>query len=437
MGAWFRRFERRFERQLERGRGAGVLEAPACATAAGCAAVEGQMPADDLRTRIPPLGLREYWYPALPAKKVGRKPVYWVMLGDELAFFRDERGEVVAMTDVCPHRGASLSQKDNAFYRGFITCPYHGATFNGQGECVAFITEGPDSRMVGELRAKTYPTRTLRGWVFVWMGEGEPAPIEEDVPPEFFEGEETLIVSTYTYWTTNWMIAIENQNDSHNCMFVHRNSVKQLTGLQPGRNRTPLGPRTKVVNGRGVIALPTNQSYYAKDGNTPFQMYYPGVDGVWPLHRWRLLWSWAFKKVFVKRGPRFDTPEEWSSAHHLPCAIRVNYGPYMYTRYAVPVKANVSRQVLFHSARRKSALARMREKLRFYLFHNWVQNYNFSKQDNVVAGPCRYWTPEHLSATDSHLVLLRKVVVGQSRDALRGNAAVGQEERVDQALAGV
>jgi hypothetical protein len=270
----------------------------------------------------------------------------------------------------------------------------------------------------------------------VRLGPGEPAPIEEDIPAEFFESEDTtVLVSTYSYWKTNWMIAIENQNDAHNCFFVHRNSIKQLTGLQAGRQRTPLGPRSKVVNGRGVIAVGTNKSYYAKDGQAPYQMYYPGIDAYWPLHRWRLLWTWFFKRVFAKRGDRFQTPEEWSSAHHLPCAIRVNYGPYMYTRYAVPVKANVSRQVLFHSARRKSAIGRTKEKLRFYLFHNWVQNYNFSRQDNEVAGPCRYWIPEHLSATDSHLVLLRKVVVEQSRDALRRNPTadtsrlVGAESR--------
>ncbi|HEY8693956.1 MAG TPA: aromatic ring-hydroxylating dioxygenase subunit alpha, partial [Chloroflexota bacterium] len=381
MGAWFRGYERRFERQLERERGQGVLERPPCAHptgAGGCALAELPKLGHDLRPYIPTLGLREYWYPALPAKKIGRKPIYWVMLGEELAFFRDQQGEVVALSDICPHRGASLSQKDNAFYKGFITCPYHGATFDGQGECVAFLTEGPDSKMVGQLRARKFPTRTLRGWVFVWMGEGEPAPIEEDVPPELFEDEAaTVVASTYTYWKTNWMIAIENQNDAHNCFFVHRNSIKQLTGLQAGRQRTPIGPRSKVVNGRGVIAVGTNQSYYATDGKTPYQMYYPGVQGYWPLHRWRLLWTWFFKKVFNKRGERFQTPEEWSSAHHLPCAIRVNYGPHMYTRFAVPVKANVSRQVLFHSARRRTVFARTIEKARFYLFHNWVQNYNF------------------------------------------------------------
>jgi phenylpropionate dioxygenase-like ring-hydroxylating dioxygenase large terminal subunit len=381
----------------------------------------GLDPARDKRALIPALGLREYWYPALEARRVGRKPVFWIMLGEELAFFRDEHNQVVAITDVCPHRGASLSSKDNAFYKGFITCPYHGATFNGRGECVAFLTEGPDSKMVGQLKAPMFPTRTLRGWVFVWMGEGEPAPIEEDVPPEFFEPETSVLLSSYTYWHTNWMVAIENQNDAHNCFFVHRNSVKQLTQIRPGRQRTPIGPRSKVVNDRAVLAEPTNQQYYAVDGKVPDQMYYPGIDGVWPLHRYRRFWTWMLKP-FNARKHVYETPEEWSSAHHLPCAIRVNYGSHMYTRYAVPVSNNMSRQVLFHSTRPSNRLGRAYERVHFFLFHNWVQNYNFSGQDNEVASPCRYWTPEHLSATDSHLVTLRRLVAERSRDAVRRKA---------------
>ena len=46
---------------------------------------------DDRRSLIPPLGLTEYWYPALPSKDVGRKkPVGLRMLGKDLVFFRDK-----------------------------------------------------------------------------------------------------------------------------------------------------------------------------------------------------------------------------------------------------------------------------------------------------------------------------------------------------------
>ena len=64
----------------------------------------------DRRELVPPTGLREFWYPALLAKKVGRKPVKMRLLGEELCFFRDEDGKVAALWDVCPHRGPASRQ---------------------------------------------------------------------------------------------------------------------------------------------------------------------------------------------------------------------------------------------------------------------------------------------------------------------------------------
>ena len=109
---------------------------------------------DDRRSLIPAKGLREYWYPALPDKAIGwKKPVGLKMLGEDLVFFRGKDGQVKALWDYCPHRGAYLSWGD-CFWKGTVSCPYHGATFDGSGECVEFITEGPDSKMVGRVQAK-------------------------------------------------------------------------------------------------------------------------------------------------------------------------------------------------------------------------------------------------------------------------------------------
>ena len=172
MGAIIRRFEKRAERELRAQKSRGVRVETQAPPSNGNGS-HPALPLEDPRGSIPPLGLRQYWYPALPDRKIRRKPLYWNMLGDDLVFFRDKQGEVAAVSDICPHRGASMSE-GNCFYKGFLSCPYHGATFDGKGECVAFIPEGPDSKMVGNLKVRAYPTRTLHGWVFVWMGEGEP-----------------------------------------------------------------------------------------------------------------------------------------------------------------------------------------------------------------------------------------------------------------------
>ena len=65
----------------------------------------------DIRHLAPKLGLREYWYPAIGAKRVSkRNPVQLKMLGDVVCLFRGRDGDVAAIQDVCPHRGALFSE---------------------------------------------------------------------------------------------------------------------------------------------------------------------------------------------------------------------------------------------------------------------------------------------------------------------------------------
>lgn len=429
MGAYLRFFERRVEWELSKNRTRGFSRPPAAESSAGQPAARPT--AFDRRQHIPPLGLREYWYPALPARRVPRKkPLYWRMLGEEIAFFRDREGNVVAISDICPHRGASMS-KGWCFYKGTLACPYHGAAFDGEGECKAFLSEGPDSKMVGNMRARAYPTRTLRGWVFIWMGEGEPAPLEKDVPPELFDKNSTLLFHTYTYWYCSWIMAIENQGDAHNGFYLHRNSLAQLTMKRLMRARTPMGPSSKLVNEAALISLMKNQTHYADaDGNEPFHLYYPGVDGVWPVGQWRK-WLWNLFRPWMKvlynpwrAKSRYKSTQEWgenpgSQLWHLPSMIRVNNGYFMLTRYAVPISENLSRIVYFNHRTRSSAFVTAVQTIWYYLHFNWWFHYNFSGQDGWATAQCRYWTDEFLSATDSHLVMLRKLITERSRDVLR------------------
>lgn len=445
MGAYFRFFERRIEKQLADDAARGVkpkTESPQESPIDGASI-------RDRRQLVPPLGLREYWYPALAEKSVPRnKPIYWRMLGEEIALFRTRDGSIGAVSDICPHRGASMS-RGFCFYKGTISCPYHGATFDESGQCKAFLPEGPESKMEDALTIRSYPARVLRGWVFLWMGEGELAPIEEDVPPEFFEPAEgkTHLLSSYTYWKSNWMVAIENQGDSHNYFYAHRNSLMQLMANRT-RPRTPVGARSKLINDRALFPLHKEKSYYAdSSGQEPYQLHHPKVDGYWPVGQWRR-WLWTlfspwYKLVYNKRrmSNYYRSTEEWASdpgiaGWHLPCMVRVNFGAYTLTRYSVAVTENLSRIVYFHHRNKAGwAVARLMQKAWFYSYFNWWLHYNFSAQDGDVAAPCRYWTPEYLSSTDSHLVMLRKLVTERSRDVLRRKKPAAPSAPMQQAEA--
>ncbi len=137
--------------------------------------------------RIPFLGLREYWYPALQASELRHnQAVPMTLLGDSIVFFRDAEGRARALRDRCPHRSALLSLGQvGIWHPGTITCRYHGMTFDGDGTCVAVLTDGPESPARGKpaYAARAYPTEEVGGAVWVYMGEKKPVPPVLDSVP--------------------------------------------------------------------------------------------------------------------------------------------------------------------------------------------------------------------------------------------------------------
>jgi phenylpropionate dioxygenase-like ring-hydroxylating dioxygenase large terminal subunit len=382
--------------------------------------LETLMTPADLRKLIPAIGLKEYWYPALKSGRVGNKPVPLKLLGEDLVFFRGADGEIAALANACPHRGGSLSDGD-CHYKGTVACPYHGWVFDADGECIAVLSEGPESRIPGKVRARKYPTRTLRNLVFVWMGKGEPALIEEDVPPEFFDQAEDLMVfSTFGFWPVDWRVALENSLDAH-VFYVHRNAALML--MEPIVQFGPVGNRTRTVNGRAAIG-------YMTEAPLVGQEFYPRLNAYWPKTNWRRYWlgiialfkHYSTVKLWSQYPP-FNDNEEWdmhtyidgkrarSGGHHLPSMFRFDFGPHLLTRACVPIDEHTTRIVYYHSLRRKGAIRQALYTLYFHSIYRWALYNNFSMQDYRVMSKQRYDLPERLSATDAEVVAWRRLLL--------------------------
>ncbi|WP_417653360.1 Rieske 2Fe-2S domain-containing protein, partial [Escherichia coli] len=69
-------------------------------------------------------GLRGLWYPVLASWEVQSAPVGITRLGEQIVVWRNKDGQVQALEDRCPHRGARLSMGWNLGDR--IACWYHG-----------------------------------------------------------------------------------------------------------------------------------------------------------------------------------------------------------------------------------------------------------------------------------------------------------------------
>ena len=379
----------------------------------------------DWRKLIPATGLKEYWYPALSDKKVGRKPVGFKICDTDLVFFRGKDGQVKCLWNVCPHRGGSLMHGD-CHFPGTISCPYHGWTFDGDGNVLAVLPEGPESKIPGQVRTRAFPTQTHRGVVFVWMGDGEPADIQDDVPLEFFDPQYHLLV-TWREWPINWMKGLENSQDAH-VFYVHRDSFTQLLNPVPGAR----GPE-EAIGGRPVYfwnGIGTKRAHprnYIEKGE-PYQVEHPGL-GKWPKHHWRLTWSWLLRwqRARQARAPLVVTDvERWGTGHRLPGMYRTFNRVHMYTRQMVPIDAETTRVAYFHATRPRNRLGRWYETAQYHLYHKWAMYDNFSVQDMAAMSPQRYDTSEFLSPTDSPVIAWRRFVATQAR-GLVGRAEPGDQ----------
>ena len=252
-----------------------------------------------------------------------------------------------------------------------------------------------------------------------------------------------------TMFDCNWVLVLENTMDSHNAFMVHRNALRILKSRLGGRPRTPFGYRVTLVNEKTVHYRPGEgkshvEKYYEDDnGIVPYQMYYPGVDGVWPLHRWRLLWTWIFDRKARSRGQipgrlqpkQASSPDvnEWNGTR-LPGMSRTggNNEFFRSTRWAVPVEANLTRMVYLNVERYASRPGMIRRLWSgvTWPYRNWELNFNFRNQDYDAEKYVQYASPEYLSSTDSVVVAMRRLFVEHARGRAAPPGAGGGTPRV-------
>jgi len=386
-----------------------------------------------IRGQIPKMGLVEYWYPAIADNKVPRrKPTRRRIMGQDIVFFRNEKGEAVALTNWCPHRNASLAQ-GSCHFKGTITCPYHGLTFDENGTPLAFLGEGPDSTFAQQRRssARSYPTQTHKGLVFIWMGEGDPAPIQEDVPPEFFD-DRALVMHAEQRWKVNWRASLENLQDAH-VFYVHRNSLEVLSQDVNGLNMLlhigPERPATKVINGRALVfENPRFYDFIDSDqqrktqatATRPFRDTYPGLGNVkFPRTTTRLYLARAMGFLRRHLRPKMDwlvDDVEWAMGVHMPTTFRLDYQSHVYSRVVTPMDEDNSWIFYYTTTYPKSKRRRMFNRFLFHAYYNWKQHRNFSGQDKRIVEALNYENAsEKMSTSDAFPVAWREMVIEHAR----------------------
>jgi len=119
--------------------------------------------------------LRRYWHAVAASSEVELESVLAVrLLGEDLALYRTENGDVGLVAHKCAHRGAGLAygipEPDG------LRCPYHGWKYDATGTCIETPAEPPGSAFVGRVKITAYPVQELGGLVWAYMGP-EPTPL--------------------------------------------------------------------------------------------------------------------------------------------------------------------------------------------------------------------------------------------------------------------
>ena len=117
--------------------------------------------------------VRNTWYVAGRSADFEQALAPVTLLGDRIVIFRGQAGEPVALEDACPHRKLPLSKGNLKGSR--VECGYHGLTFDCSGVCVAAPTQGDP--IPKRARVRSYPVRDKYGFLWIYMGEGDPGPI--------------------------------------------------------------------------------------------------------------------------------------------------------------------------------------------------------------------------------------------------------------------
>lgn len=346
-------------------------------------------------------GLANYWYPVQWSAEVKRSPVAVRVCGQNIMIQRDEHGAVHALHDRCVHRGVKLSQGKEEF-PGTVTCPYHAWTYRlSDGELVAVITDGPDSPMCGRARVRSYPAEDRLGLVWVFIGDREPHPLDEQLPPELLDAPPMAIGGRIEDRDGDWRLYAENGFDEGHAKYLHRTSWWRVFKTMPTWNLIHI-----ERHGRWIYRVEDERHWDAD---------FPGL-GRWTNARW-----WKIKPKQTSGKMLGNTGGSTKNDPHiagqgfpgfvslsLPGVLRVAYPNFIHYEFYVPIEEGQTKYVGV-MVQFKSGL----DKALFYLKYlggiRWLFHGDFSSQDHWMVAETDA-PPERLYRPDVSLLEWRRLV---------------------------
>lgn len=129
--------------------------------------------------------LRNQWYLAVPSEKIKKEKMQPLeILGEPILFFRDSKGTVHAVKDICPHRGIPLHF--GKVVQDMVECPYHGWKFDGAGVCQEIPSLTSTQKLdCTKIKIKSYPIKEMYGSIWIFVGDNNFDQAAVPQPPLF------------------------------------------------------------------------------------------------------------------------------------------------------------------------------------------------------------------------------------------------------------
>ena len=191
------------------------------------------------------------WYVACMPNEIDDKPLGRTICNERMVFYRGPKGEVAALEDFCPHRGAPLSL--GQVREGKLVCGYHGLEMGCDGKTIAM----PGQRVRGFPAIRSYPVAEKFGFVWVWPGDAAQADPTQIHDLHWAENPAWAYGGGRYHIACDYRLMVDNLMDLTHETYVHATSIGQKE-----IDETPVKTRTEgdeVITSRfmeNIIAPP-------------------------------------------------------------------------------------------------------------------------------------------------------------------------------------
>jgi vanillate O-demethylase monooxygenase subunit len=164
---------------------------------------------------------RNAWYVAATPDEITDRPLGRTICNERMVFYRGTGGQVHALEDFCPHRGAPLSL--GRVCEGQLVCGYHGLEMGCDGKTVAM----PGQRVRGFPAIRSFPAIERNGFVWVWPGDPAEADEARLHPLPWAGHPEWAYGGGLYHIACDYRLMIDNLMDLTHETYVHSTSIGQ------------------------------------------------------------------------------------------------------------------------------------------------------------------------------------------------------------------